>query len=783
MIHNRLLKIFILLLTSFLLPATTSAEIITAKDYTAEQVPNLQSQTTNSLLVDRDGFIWISNRNGIDRYDGKNTVHYKIGDLEKRGYRDGMMNLLHRDHRGKIWAFTERGIVYAYNEIADIFELVVDLYSLQVYCSVQALFVTDDDELILGLNEGLLCYDLNKKQLLAHVATDCNVKCVTIHGKDQLMVGSNKGMFVYDIKSRKIEGEMLNDLSVICMEPVGAHVWIGTQGNGLYYMPRGNYAGLTKVDDSEKYIVNGLAFAENYGLLIGTDGNGLIQLEIDAKTGLPKAGFYQVAYDNQNAIFPTRSGAINDVMVNHGNVWFTMHMGGCMRLIPNHNLVILTNPNAESPSDNFVYDLDYSPDGHLWVAFNQTLARFDAKGEKPQLFMDHKSRFLTLKVMSDSTVWAGGYGTGLCHFDPRTGEEQWYPSLTDAPVKDNIYDLHHTSDNDLWVAGLNLPLTKLHILPDGTLQKTHYNELTQVFDLESLNKDTLVAASSDGIWLLDVETGKTSHHFLVGEEYAWQGTNFVRCIMTRHGREVWIATAGAGLVCYDVPTDKYRYFDNLEILPSLELRSIVMLNDSMLCASTEDNGVFSFNCNIGRTDRSLLQEDMILQQEFLENSGIRMPNGNILFGGDHGGVMLTPKELIEGQTIYQLFIVGPKHENDEYEVGYRHNNFNIELCTNDVYHQTDYKYEYRVEGWSDDWLPTNVNADGKLHLVNLPAGDWELEIHAVNSTGMELSKVIHLSVNRPIWQRWYAWVAYVFLFFYLVLKIVLYLLRPRIEDM
>lgn len=783
MIHNRFLTIVILLLATVLMPATASAEIITAKDYTAEQLPNLQSQTTNSLLVDDYGFIWISNRNGIDRYDGKNTVHYKIGDLEKRGYRDGMMNLMHRDHKGRIWAFTERGIVYAFNEVNDVFEPIVDLYALQVYCSIQALFVTDNNELILGLNEGVLSYDLDKKKLLAHVATDCDVRCVTMHGDDHLMVGSNKGMFIYNTKTRQVEGPLLNDLSVICMEPVGTHVWIGTQGRGLYYMPRGNYDGLTKVDESDRYIVNGLAFADNYGLLIGTDGNGLIQLELDAESGLPKGDFYPVAYDNQQAIFPTRSGAINDVMVNRGNVWFTMHMGGCMRLIPNHNLIILNNPQAESPSDNFVYDLDYGADGALWVAFNQTLARFDAKGENPQYYMDHESRFLTLKVMSDSTVWAGGFGTGLCHLNPKTGDKTWIPSLTGASVKDNIYDLHSMPNGDLWVAGLNVPLTRLRFLPDGSYEKTNYEELKQVFDIESLNDQTLVLASSDGIWLLNCETGEASHHFLVGEEYEWQGTNFVRCVMTRNGREVWIATAGAGLVCYDVPTDSYRYFDNLSILPSLELRSIVMLNDSMLCASTENNGVFSFNCNTGRTDRSLLQEDMILQQEFLENSGIRMPNGNILFGGDHGGVLLTPKELIDIQVIYQLFIVGPKHENDEYEVGYRHNNFSIEVCTNDIYHQADYKYQYRVEGWSDDWLPTNIHADGSIHLVNLPAGNWDLEIRAVNSTGMEMTKVIHLNVSRPIWQRWYAWVTYVFLFFYLVLKIVLYLLRPRIEDM
>lgn len=778
---HRLLTVLIVYAVTLLLPLSVKARLITAEDFTAQLVPNLQSQTTNTLILDKYGFIWISNRNGIDRYDGKNTYHYKIGDLEKRGYRDGMMILMHRDHTGRMWAFTERGVVYSYNEADDCFDTVLDLYSLEKWCSVQALFVTDDNHLILGLNEGLLTYDLEKKTLLAHVATDCNVTCVTMYGKERLIVGSDKGMFVYNFLKREVEPQFLNSLPIICMEPVGKYVWVGTRGKGLYYMPRGEVEGLTHVEGSEGFIVNGLAFAENYGLLIGTDGQGLIQMDLDTATGLPTTDLQPVAYDSKNAIFPTRSGAINDVMVNHGNVWFTMHTGGCMRLIPNHIMVTMTNPTAESASDNFVYDLDNGPDGDLWVAFNQAIVNFDNKGKAKGVFMDHESRFLTLKVMPDSTIWAGGYGTGLYHLDPRTGKKEHFASLTDSSVNDNIYDLHDSPDGDLWVAGLNFPLTRLHFLPDGSFEKTHYENMTQVFDAESLNKDTLVLASSDGIWLLDIHTGQSSHHFLVGESYEWKGTNTTRSITIRNGREIWIATAGAGLVCYDVPTDHYDYYDNLSILPSLELRSVVMLNDSLLCASTEDTGVFSFNCKTRSTVNALLQEDAMLQQEFFENSGIRLSNGNILFGGDHGGVQLTPRDLIDDLYFYQIFFIGPEHPNRDYNIGYRHKNLNVEFCTNDIYHQGDYKYEYRIEGWSDNWLPTD--GENSLHLVNLPSGDWELEIRATNSTRLELLEVLHLHVNKPIWQRWYAWVAYVLLFFYLVLKIVLYLLRPRIEDM
>lgn len=781
MTHKRIYLAAIALLLSMLMPDKVAADVISESNYSAMQITGLQSQTTNTILTDNNGFIWISNRNGIDCYDGLNAIHYKLSDLGMRGYRDGMMILMHKDHKGRIWAFTERGNIYQFDSGEDRFKVVLDLYSMELWYSVQTLFVTDDDHLIIGLNEGIVCYDLPNEKLLGHVAKNRNIRDFLEWSTDTLLVASDKGLSFLDLRTNVAHGEFVDNLPALCLREVEETIWIGTRGKGLYHMDRAIKEQPVLVEGSTDIIYNAIDYLDNYGLLLATDGLGLMQLDVDDESGLPTSELLRIAYDNKEASFPTRSGGINDVMVNNGNIWFSMYMGGCMRLIPHHRLITLTNPAAEAPSDNFVYDLDNGPDGSLWVAYNQALVRYDANGEESEIFMNHQSRFLTMKVMPDSTVWAGGYGTGLHHFDPYTGVREWMSSVADAPVNDCIYDLHDTKDGDLWVAGMNFPLTRMHFYENGMTKKTIYPDLIQIFDVETLDDNTLALASSDGIWLLNTKTGESTHHFQVGEGHAWKGTNFVRSIITRGGNEVWIATAGAGLVCYDVKADHYDYFDNLNILPSLELRSVLMLNDSIICASTESNGVFSFNCNTRRTDRSLLLEDDMLRQEFLQNSGIRLANGNLLFGGDHGAILLTPQDICDNVDEYQIFVNGPKNNNKEYQIGHRHRNLFLSFCTNDIYHQDDYKFEYRMEGWNDEWTPT----DGKqsLRLVNLPSGDWTLELRAVNSTGLELTESLQLHVNRPIWQRWYAWMAYVVLFFYLVLKIVLYLLRPRIEEM
>ena len=691
------------------------------------------------------------------------------------------MILMYKDYKGRIWAFTERGNIYQFDADQDKFYTVVDLYSMQKWSSVQALYVTRDEQLIVGMNDGVLCYDLNKRELLAHVAQDYNVRSIVPYGNDILMIGSDQGLLFYQIAARTVVPAEMEKLPIISMQTVGNKLWLGTRGHGLYSMPIGQSARLKPLAGSDGLIINALTYDEDYGLLVGTDGHGLMQLLIDEKVGMPSSDLIPVAYDSEEALYPTKSGAINDVLVDQGNIWFTMYMGGCMRLEPHHKMLTLINPEATSPSDNFVYDLDYGPDGDLWVAFNQAIVRYDADGEAPQVYMNRESRFLTLKVMPDSSVWAGGYGTGLYHFNPETGEKQWYPSVCGAQVNDNIYDLHDSPNGDLWVGGLNMPLTQMHFLQDGSFETKTFPDIQQAFDVESLNEDTLALATSDGFWLLDTQSGAMSHHLKVGPDYEWNGSNFVRCIITRQGREVWVATAGAGLVCYDVKRDHYDYYDSLAWLPSLELRSVLMMNDSMICASTENYGIFSFNCNTRQAERALFVEDDILRQEFLQNSGIRTKSGNLLFGGDRGAVLLTPQDVMTHQMDYWIFLIGPKANGGNYEIGYRNRTLTLRACTNDIYHQDDYKFYYRIEGWIDDWIPfTNGN---ELRLVNMPSGDWDLELRAVNSTQFELNKTCYLHVNSPIWQRWYAWVFYVLMFLYIVLKIVLHLLRPRIEDM
>ena len=64
------------ILTTFIcLLATFCAKAQTGRHFDANK--NLSSSYTTQLYIDRDGFLWVATRNGLNRYDGYQTLVFK----------------------------------------------------------------------------------------------------------------------------------------------------------------------------------------------------------------------------------------------------------------------------------------------------------------------------------------------------------------------------------------------------------------------------------------------------------------------------------------------------------------------------------------------------------------------------------------------------------------------------------------------------------------------------------------------------------------------------------
>lgn len=737
----------------------------------------ISSQTAYCLLRDQNGFIWVSTRNGIDRYDGISYRHYTLSNTQMRTIHSGLSISIYCDEDGDIWAFTERSDIYRFNPIEDSFEEILFLPDYQIWGSAQALYSVGD-LLVVGATDGITCYDIPTKTITKRLCPDEDIHTFYRFRNGEVLFGARRGVGVLNIND--LHGTMQqwvnSDIKSLYYDQQHQKLWVGTNGNGLYALDPSHPRVVQQVGNTEGFIVTSIEPFSEKEMLIGVDGGGVLVFPTD-EIG-PNTVLRRLAAIDE-APFILRTGGTRAVLVDQNRIWIAAYMGGVTCLQPGSSLTTLNAQKIRTVSDNYAFGVDVAPDGRFWVAFSQSIGSFAPDGSDPKMYLEHKAGFLTVRAASDGTIWAGGFNTGTYHFDPRTGKQEHFASLVDHKVNDCVYDIFEDTHGDIWVGGLNFDLTRLHQLSDGTFEKQHY-PITLINSLAQLDDETIIASTTDGFKLVNIITNE--HKDYLRDEEQWLGTNYISDARSRNGNEVWVATAGAGLLCYNLKNDSIEAFGLEHGLPSLELRGMSVARDSILYISTEKNGIFAFDCVNHCYIRSMVTSDGLPMNEFLQNSSTISHRGELLFGGDNGAVVLRESDLRSSQKDFKIVADAKGLENDIIKRGSNESHsIDIQLATTDIYHQKEYLFFYRMEGIEDDW--TLIDNTRQIKFSHLPPGFYELEIHAVGAANQTVSRTIQIEIEASsFWAAHIIKISYFLLFLSLVCLIMtirLYLINRK----
>ena len=717
---------------------------------------DLSSQTTYSILKDKMGFVWVSTRNGIDCYDGEKFEHYHVGETKMRGIRDGMIITLYRDDDGEIWAFTERSIIYRFDKKKNGFIEELSLPKFSIWGSAQAMY-RKGDTLFVGATDGVTCYDLSRKEVIRRFCPDDNIRSLEPYKDGQLFFGSQNGVGIIDMN--ELRGKQTHwvttSVNHLHYDQEAQRLWVGGVGSGLYLVDPEHPEEQQFVPGTEGLMIQQIC---SYGntKLVGIDGAGLWQATLDENNYV--ASLKLLASDTPDAPHQLKSSSIRSIMADGNDIWIAMFIGGIAHMQPPTSLVQLQNQNTQAMSDRFAQGVNTDAQGNIWVAFEQSIGCFDANGGNPRYYLDHEAHFLTVQPARDGTVWCGGYNSGLYHFNPRTGWQEHIPSVIDQAMNDGIYVIKEDQHGDIWVGGLNFPLTRMHKMPNSTYQKTSFEGVTLVTDMDWLTPDSVVVATTDGIVLIDAKTGQTEH-ILTDQDKDWVATNYISGIEACNGHEIWGATQGAGIVYIDLNDRQHPQLYNLDHgLPTLELRSLEMFNDSVLCVSTESNGIFAFDCKSHSFMNSLRPSDGLQSTLFLQASSTHAKEG-LVFGGDQGAVIVHAADLLTEIRSFDVIALGQGADEGKVFLPYDARNLDIQFTTNDIYHQREYAFYYRIAGLMNEWQ--TIDNSRHVRFAQLPAGDFKLEVRAVGAVNQTSSLTIDIVAEQEPWMRWYAIVGYI----------------------
>lgn len=243
---------------------------------------------------------------------------------------------------------------------------------------------------------------------------------------------------------------------------------------------------------------------------------------------------------------------------------------------------------------------------------------------------------------------------------------------------------------------------------------------------------------------------------------------------------LWIATKGGGLNLMEKSSGKIRHITMNQGLCDNTVYGILDDEKGNIWGST-NNGLF---CILNTTNRKgnfeirhFTEAAGLQSAEFNTDAYAKLPNGHLAFGGINGLNVFDPKQILIDNIVPNIFItkllVGNQviQPNDESEIlsqaieftqsitlNHTQDVFTLEFSSLDFRAPEQIKYRYKLDGIDEDWL--EIGKRRSVTYSHLPAGTYTFKVQGSNSLGIWNDQVREITIK--ILPPWYAsWLAYV----------------------
>jgi ligand-binding sensor domain-containing protein len=430
-------------------------------------------------------------------------------------------------------------------------------------------------------------------------------------------------------------------------------------------------------------------------------------------------------------------------------------------------------PNtADDFYNTFVRFLDL-PDGRLLSLdfyYHQLIV---SQGDQVLQHIDLPVKASLLYRDSHGVIWIGG-GESVFQLDPQTLQLRPF-ALPKRPGKNEAggYYEQMTEDSkgNYWFANRKNgvvvwnPQTQKAWFPDSSVGFIG-TQLTSLY-ADTARKTVWIGSLDYGLFRYDEVTGKfTLYQHESNEPVHSLGAFMVTGICRDHQGYIWVATDPGGVSRFDYAAPVGQEFLSLGIaagLPSNRATSIITDQKGRLWVSTL-RGLACLDPQKGRL-RAFSKEDG-LATDFLDLTLVlaadgRIRNGTIYgyqsFDPDsllqeriHGAIRLTSFRIFDQELGDSLNLAATKH----LELSWRENFFSFEFVSSDVLAARKTDYAYRLQGFDAQWIKTGHRHEASY--TNVPPGEYLLEIRSGreglwNAPGIQLK----ISISPPYWVTWW----------------------------
>lgn len=748
------------------------------------------------ILQDKEGFIWVGTKDGLNRYDGYTFKIFTNDPANTRSLSSNSINKLFEDSKGRIWVGTENEGLNIYDKKSGDFLRIKHsaanpnslsgnvIKLMEELPDGRMLIAADDGKLnIVTLRDNFLDKDANPLITTVAMPNNTNVYGMGNDKNKNTWIGGMDGtVYKFDATKNSFTllpgAQLLNNGYLVNGEDILIN-------SNLYLYTA---TSITPLFDTTKKPEGNIIFRPNSALwdkhhretsfydisFWGADKT----IVWDAKLQSEKRIIYPFIFDKSGLIW---CGTVGYGLrkYNIDNNRFNTQVYG----YSTYNIVPVTD------DDFFIGDV-----GYRWKRSKNKIVEEPAFANLPQV-----TQIDNFLIASTGDYWFKSDNKGYFKYNPVTQKLTPYPNINNYRGMGSKQPMMEDSKNQIWFTGLGGNINLLHTATEkltafniNTNAAKKMSEFAIVTTLYEDKNETYWVGTVDGF--ANVQLAKTAE---TEPQIKWYYTNstpnslnysHVSCFLDdpSNSNYLWIGTKGGGLNRLEKSTGNFFHLTVKDGLPDNVVYGLLAddagniwgsTNRGLFCLSNSKNGAKE-----SWTFRNFTKEDGLQDDEFNTNAYRKMPNGNLAFGGVNGLNIFNAKEILAKNYKPDVFITNilvgnlPVFPNDKTGVlkntienspsitlNHLQDILTLEFSSLDFTAPQQNKYRYQLVGVDKEWVESGTRRSATY--LHLPSGSYIFKVQGSNSQGIWSEKIAELKiiVNPPWWRTWWAYLLYALL--------------------
>lgn len=749
-----------------------------------------------TIMQDKEGFLWIATKDGLNRYDGYEFKVFTNDPYDPWSLSNNSIRVVNEDSKGRIWAGMDNAGLNVYNKKTGRFHRIQhddkDPGSLSSN-RVKFIMEMPNGKMMVGMdNTGIDILDIpddffekNTPPRITRLGfpdSTNNIKNIAIDKKDRIWISSfDRELFRFEAEHNRFtkvaenfdySANIANQDGTMWVTP-GPTLWDGASFSPLFVQPIDIVGGMTLHPDGSLWMIS---------------GRGLKACDISKwRPGHPLPVPDPWLFDNTDL-------GLQTFAIDHaGNIWVGTDGRGMlkMNLGRRHfqHLAVGFSIRHLLQTGKGKFLLGAYP-VEWWSIENGKLDKDPLSWLDPNIDVDG----ILVASSGDYYVWSNA---GFDRVNPVNRAMTKMPYLENYGEKQPMFE---DSQGNIWLAGYNGSLNRFNP-KNGKL--TSFNYLKGGSMLPNLHSTAIYEDGQGTLWI-GTEDGFVKATFNNGDESAFQfkwyrnnpndrnslNYNHVSCFLDDPAdpvRYLWICTKGGGLNRLDKKTGDFQHLTaESSGLPNNVVYGILPDDAGNLWGST-NRGIFCLavdhkNETLTGAFHNFTKKDGLQDDEFNTGAYAKLPDGELAFGGVNGLNIFNPKTVLTGGIEPKVYITDilvnskPVFPGDESGVltntietsesitlTHLQNILTLEFASLDFTNPSLNKYRYQLAGLDNDWVESGTQRSATF--LHLAPGNYTFRVQGTNSRGIWSNHIASLNIKvlPPWWRTWWAYLVYLLL--------------------